>query len=662
MKFFNLLKGFPEKFSFKIFAVFTVFIIIISVSFTTFFIQFVNKCQKDKLIRAGTILTGLLAHNSRIGVFSENISLLKGPIEGVLQQGDVLCASVFNLQGRLLYKQKKKIKARGENGRRGGQKLNQIFTRLKEVQHPLNVENKDDLDFWAPVISEATYFTEDSILFQEDARREKSAIIGFVSIKLDKEGLNSKVKGLLNNSIVLGIIFFFMGVVVTFFLAHEITRPLKKLTEVVKAVGRGGAVEKVPVETRDEIGKLAKAFNDMSESLKRRESEKKQLQRQLNHAQKMEAIGTLAGGIAHDFNNILTAIIGHASLLQMEITKNNPMREGVDNILDAAQRAANLTKSLLAFSRKQNITFNPVNLNKIIKSTKKILLRLIDDNIEFKVTLAKEDLIVLADAGQIDHILFNFATNARDAMPDGGVLSITTESVNPEEKYISDDHINKDERASRYALIKVEDTGMGMDNKTLERIFDPFFTTKEVGKGTGLGLSTVYGVIKQHNGYIDVSSQPGKGTQFRIYLPIIEAKIEGKKAKSSLLPKGGTETLLIAEDDEPVKNLSKDLFRRYGYKVIEAVNGEDAVKKFKENMEKIHFLLFDVIMPKMNGKDAYEEIKKIRPDIKALFMSGYDHNIINRTGIFNGGGVDLISKPVSPQMLLIKVRELLDKK
>jgi len=662
MKFFNLLKGCTEKFSFKIFAVFTVFIIIISVSFITFFIQFVHTYHKDKLISEGKILSELLAHNSRIGVFSENISLLKGSIEGILQQRDVLCASVFNLQGRILYEQEKKIKARGENWRQGEQNLNQIFTRLKEAQHPFNLDNKDDLEFWAPVISEATYFTESSMLFQEEAPRKKGAIIGFIRITLDKERLNRKIKDLLYNSIVLGVIFFFMGVVVTFFVAHEITRPLKKLTEGVKAIGKGRAVEKVAVETEDEIGKLAKAFNDMSEALKKRESEKKQLQKQLSHAQKMEAIGTLAGGIAHDFNNILTAIIGHASLLQMEITKNSPLREGVDNILDAAQRAANLTKSLLAFSRKQNITFNPVNLNKIIKSTKKILLRLIDDNIEFKVTLAKEDLIVLADAGQIDHILFNFATNARDAMPDGGVLTITTESVNLEEKYISDDQKNKDERASRYALIRVEDTGMGMDNKTLERIFDPFFTTKEVGKGTGLGLSMVYGVIKQHNGYIDVSSQPGKGTQFRIYLPIIEGNMEAKKAKSSLLPKGGTETLLIAEDDETVKRLSEDLFRRYGYKVIEAINGEDAVKKFKKNMEKIQFLLFDVIMPKMNGKEAYEEIKKIRPDIKALFISGYDHNMINRTGIFNGGGVDFISKPISPQMLLIKVRELLDKK
>jgi len=662
MKFFNLLKGFFEKFSFKIFAVFTVFIIIISVSFITFFIQFVHKYQEDKLISEGKILTDLLAYNSRIGVFSENISLLKGPIEGILQQRDVLCASVFNLQGRILYEQDKNIKVHGKNKRQGGQKVNQIFTRLKEAKHPINVDNKDDLEFWAPILSEATYLTKSSMLFQEQAPQKKGAIIGFICIKLNKEELHRKVNSLLYNSILLGIIFLFMGLVVTFFVAHEITRPLKKLTEGVKVISRGGTVETVPVETEDEIGKLAKAFNNMSEALTRRELEKNQLQKQLNHAQKMEAIGTLAGGIAHDFNNILTAIIGHASLLQMEITKNSPFKEGVDNILDAAQRAANLTKSLLAFSRKQNITFSPVNLNKIIKSTKKILLRLINDNIEFKFTLAKEDLIVMADAGQIDHILFNFATNARDAMPDGGVLSITTKSVKLEEKYITDDHIDKDERASRYALIRIEDTGMGMDNKTLERIFDPFFTTKEIGKGTGLGLSMAYGIIKQHMGYIDVSSQEGKGTQFKIYLPIIEGNMETKKVKSSLLPKRGTETLLIAEDDNQVKNLSIDLFGRYGYKVIAAINGEDAVKKFKENMERIQFLLFDVIMPKMNGKEAYEEIKKIKPNIKALFMSGYDDHIINKTGIWDGGGVDFISKPLSPQRLLIKVRDLLDKK
>jgi len=276
---------------------------------------------------------------------------------------------------------------------------------------------------------------------------------------------------------------------------------------------------------------------------------------------------------------------------------------------------------------------------------------------EFNVKLAEEDLFVMVDSGQMEQVLFNLVINARDAMPNGGILTISTESAAVDKKYFVG---NKHENTGRYALITVSDKGIGMDDKILERIFDPFFTTKEIGKGTGLGLSMVYGIVKQHNGYIDVSSEPDKGTKFRIYIPLIKGKIEYKKVKPQPLPQGGTETVLIAEDDEYVRKLSKDLFEEYGYKVIDAIDGEEAVRNFMEHKEKIQLLMFDVIMPKKNGKEAYEEIKKIKPDIKALFVSAYGHDIIHKQGILEEG-IDFISKPVSPFMLLKKVRETLDK-
>jgi len=386
-------------------------------------------------------------------------------------------------------------------------------------------------------------------------------------------------------------------------------------------------------------------------------TDRKRLEEQLLHAQKIEAIGQLAGGIAHDFNNILTAIIGFGSLLKMDIGEDDPLRSYVTQILSSAERAANLTRALLAFSRKQIINLRPVNLNEIINILEKLLSRLIGEDIELSIFLTDEDLTVIADSTQIEQVLMNLATNARDAMPDGGILIIRTELVEFDHKFIKAHGYG---RPGSYALISVEDTGEGIDEKIKERIFEPFFTTKEVGKGTGLGLSMVYGIIKQHEGYITVYSEPGKGTTFRIYLPLIKSKVEEVKKAEFLYIMTGTETVLIAEDDAQVREFTKEAFEGYGYKVIEAADGEDAIKAFNENKDNVRLLVLDVIMPKKNGKEVYDEIKKVRPDIKAIFMSGYTADIIHKKGILEEG-VDFILKPISLDELLIKAREVLDK-
>jgi PAS domain S-box-containing protein len=390
---------------------------------------------------------------------------------------------------------------------------------------------------------------------------------------------------------------------------------------------------------------------------KQAEEEHAKLEQQLLQAQKMEAIGQLAGGIAHDFNNLLTAIIGYGHLLRNESSQDDRMNAYIAQILSAAERAAILTNDLLTFGRKQIVNLQPVNLNKIIKNMKRLLLRVIGEDIELSTVLTDTDLTIMADSTQIDQILMNLATNAQDAMPKGGSLNIRTDRVEINGEYIKDYGYGK---PGSYAILSVEDTGTGMDKETRERIFEPFFTTKEVGKGTGLGLSMLYGIVKQHDGYINVYSEPGRGTTFKILLPLVQSRVEELRPKGLTKVKGGTETILIGEDDTRVRNLLKEVLSNAGYHIVEAVDGDNAEEVFHKNKDNIHLLILDLIMPKKNGKEVYAEIKKVKSDMKVIFVSGYSADIIHKKGMLEVG-LNFISKPVSPDELLIKVRNVLDK-
>lgn len=387
-------------------------------------------------------------------------------------------------------------------------------------------------------------------------------------------------------------------------------------------------------------------------------TERRNLEEQLRQAQKMEAIGQLAGGIAHDFNNMLMAIIGYGSILQMKMPEDDLLRPIVDKMLNAADRAAGLTQSLLTFSRKQVINLRAVNLNDVIRNVEKFLARIIGEDIDLKKEIGEEPLIVNVDSGQIEQVLMNLATNARDAMPHGGSLSITTGRADIDEDYIKAHGYGE---PGRYALFSLTDTGIGMDATTAKRIFEPFFTTKEVGKGSGLGLAVVYGIVKQHGGYIDVHSETGRGTTFMIYLPLLPGGIPGDTETPPLpLPHEGKETILLAEDEAEIRKLACDVLTEFGYTVIEAVDGEDAIRKFGENREKIELLLLDLVLPKKNGKDVYDEVRRMGSNVRAIFVSGYPRDVIRRDGILTEG-YELIMKPVSPQNLLRKIREVLDR-
>jgi CheY-like chemotaxis protein len=298
-----------------------------------------------------------------------------------------------------------------------------------------------------------------------------------------------------------------------------------------------------------------------------------------------------------------------------------------------------------------------VDLNEIVRKSEKLLSRLIGEDIELEIIPAEGELIILADSTQVEQILMNLSTNSRDAMPHGGKLTIRTELIEFEEEYIK---IHGYGKTGTYALLSVEDTGEGIDQKTKERVFEPFFTTKEIGKGTGLGLSMVYGIVKQHNGYINLYSEKGTGSIFKICLPVICSKVEDPVPIKNPAVKHGTETILVAEDDVRVRNLIKEVLQGYGYHVLEAKDGEDAIDIFNEFQNEIQLLILDVIMPRKNGKEAYDQIKTVTPDIKVLFSSGYNVDIIHKKGILEEG-LDFIVKPISPYNLLRTVREILDR-
>ncbi len=381
----------------------------------------------------------------------------------------------------------------------------------------------------------------------------------------------------------------------------------------------------------------------------------KTLESQLQRAQRMEAIGSLAGGVAHDFNNILTALIGYGKLLQARMDENDPLRAYVEGILNSSEKGAGLTRNLLAFSRNKIKELKPIRVASMIKGVQRLLGRLITEDIELKILGYNSDLMIMGDISQMDQILLNLTANAKDAMPNGGRLVIGIKEVTLSSRFVK--NYGYIEPGS-YILLSIADTGLGMDEKTRGQIFEPFFTTKEAGKGTGLGLSIVYNIVKQHKGYIDVYSELGRGTVFRVYLPAAVPSVEIPDKPVRETPRG-TETLLLAEDDEQVRSLTREILATAGYKVIEAVNGEEAVGKFTAHGDEVALLILDVVMPKKNGKEAYDEIRTIDSGAKALFVSGYTGDIVLNKGVAEGE-YHFMQKPVLPDDLLRRIRTILD--
>jgi signal transduction histidine kinase len=416
------------------------------------------------------------------------------------------------------------------------------------------------------------------------------------------------------------------------------------------------ALQRINQELEERVQARTGELSRTNEQLRVQMEERERAEEGLRQSQRMEAVGQLAGGIAHDFNNVLTAIFGYGSLLASRFAPDAPGREEVEEILQASERAAALTRQLLAFSRRQVLEPVVLSINELIANFEKMLGRLIGEDVNLVTRLDPFLGNVRADRGQLEQVIMNLAVNARDAMPKGGKLTIETANADLDESY-AQRHVMV--QPGRYVMVAVSDTGTGMDAETQAHIFEPFFTTKEKGKGTGLGLSTAYGIVKQSGGSIWVYSEPGKGTTFKVYLPRVEeAALAAPPRSSDSLPTLGTETILIVEDEPAIRALSRQVLERSGYHVLEAGDGKSALELLRTHPEPIHLLLTDLVMPDMGGTELASRLQDKRPTIRVLFMSGYTDDGVVRNGML-GSGRAFLQKPFTPAMLVRKIRDVL---
>ncbi|MFO7751848.1 MAG: PAS domain S-box protein, partial [Desulfobacteraceae bacterium] len=409
-------------------------------------------------------------------------------------------------------------------------------------------------------------------------------------------------------------------------------------------------------ETAEDFAYAVNVMN-IENARKKFESEHEKLQSQLLQAQKMESVGRLAGGVAHDFNNMLSVITGYAELAVNEIPQENPLHSDLQEILNAARRSADITRQLLAFARQQAISPEVLDLNETVENMMKMLRRLIGEDIDLSWNPSPGLWCVRMDPSQLDQILANLCVNARDAIKDVGRITMETSNITFDEEYCSD---HPGFKPGEYVLLAVSDNGRGMDRETSDKIFEPFFTTKEVGKGTGLGLAMIYGIVKQNNGFINVYSEVGRGTTFRIYLPRHKGDLQHSKVPAAKdVPRAGGETVLLVEDEPAILKLAGTILKRLGYKVLQTSSPIEAVSLAKEHTGEIDLLITDVVMPDMNGRDLAERLLTGYPEMKILYMSGYTSNAIAHHGVLDEG-VNFLQKPFSSRDLGIRVRRALD--
>jgi signal transduction histidine kinase len=485
-------------------------------------------------------------------------------------------------------------------------------------------------------------------------------------IHADTRDIYFKVKAFWVTLLPWALSIFALALFLAVLLQRKISGPITHLADITQRIAASEDFSiRAPAGRNDEIGHLYNGFNNMLAHLAERETqrdlarkEKERLESQLFQAQKMESVGRLAGGVAHDFNNILSVITGYSELSLIELDENHPLYENIKTIMESGRRAARLTQQLLAFSRKQVIHKEKLNVKNEIELILKMIKRLLGEDIEIDVVHESDDLCIMADRSQMEQIILNLSINARDAMPKGGSLTIETRMVTlSAETMIRQFEIEP----GPHVCIVVTDTGEGMPPDVIDQIFEPFFTTKEGGKGTGLGLSTVYGIIKQNRGYIDVYSEPGKGTAFKIYLPMIDEQICETPADSPRnTDRDGDcqETILLVEDDASLRRMLSTSLSGRGYTILEAGNGEEGAAVFERNKGRIDLLITDMVMPGKNGLDMAMAFQAASAELRVILMSGYTENTLIRNGNIPAD-ITFINKPVTPSSLSQVICEVL---
>lgn len=641
------------NFNTKIYISFLISIITVSIAFTAIFIRNQNLTLANALINKGESLVALAAYNAKLGVFTENPEFLEDVAEGIMRQEEVLSLDVLTSDERILISEGKT------------HNVPVIKENLKNNDSVYHKEYVDHFEFISAITLGTDIVPEESLFYNTDLTEEN--VVGYIRLDISKRGLIESTRNSLRDGMVMLAIFISAGSLLTFLLARGIMTPLRQLSSSVKAVGEGNLITKVPVKTKDDIGKLARAFNNMASQLKEREEEKLKLIEQLSESRRLEAVATLAAGIAHDFNNILSIIQGNMQLAESHAPEY--VRDYIKKTLTASERGSKLVSRLMNFSDGPPLTISSVNIKLIAQETMQFYEKYTDAKIKTTLDADEELWRVKGDAGQIQQVLVNLYSNALDAV---------MERINDDDEHNADvkqrpalninislTNLSLGEDAGRthpnasegqYVMLAVMDNGCGMDDYSKQHIFEPFFTTKKVGKGTGLGLSSVYGIVKSHGGWVDVESEVGIGTTFNVYLP----RFSGESPEAEPLQQkrdyiGGTEHILLVDDEPHILDAMKEKMEELGYNTLTANNGGKAIKTLKELGDKIDLVVLDYVLPDFSGIEIYQFMKKNRINCKVIMHSGKD---LGRYADFLEG-VEFISKPADLNELSAKIREVL---
>ncbi len=625
--------------------------ILAAVSVTFLFYE--RDSYRNEMIRDGNVLAQIISESTGHSILRGDRATADHILDAIRSEWHVLCVVLYDSDGR-------------------------VFT---SSHHGPEEDQAAEPGVEPP----GSRFTEGALLTFETVEVGGHPV-GTVMVRMGLEPLQARQRGLMG-LVALTLVLALLATLVISIGVHRIlSRPIRSLVETARKVSfEKDYSVRAPGGTKDELGTLSRAFNDMLDRIEERDRslsdargqleahlsdleeqirQKNEAQQalaqseeQLRQAQKMEAIGILAGGVAHDFNNILTAILGYGQLLLRRLGPDSPHQDTVREIISAGDRASALTGQLLAFSRRQILEPKVLDLNQVVRNMEKMLRRLIGEDIEFMTAFDPDLGKVEVDPGQIEQILLNLSVNSRDAMPHGGTLVIETKNTELN-SYHSDEHVEV--APGPYVMVSVSDTGCGMDAEMRRRIFEPFFTTKAQGKGTGLGLSTVFGIVKQSGGHISVSSKPGQGTTFKFYLPRVDGDAISDDRAAATAPIGAShELILLVEDQEQVRDVVAQMLESFGFEVLQAESGEAALGISTGEKRPIDLLLTDLVMPGMSGRELSDHLAELRPDTKCLFMSGYTDDVVVRNRVLESG-IPFIHKPFTADALHRAVRRALD--